>query len=152
MGVGGQHHALAALPPGRTRYPLYRRLGRPQGRSGRRRKISPLPVFDPRTVQPVASRYTDWAIPAHNVWFVNGENCLSLKLCTQKLVLCFALRNNFQKSSTRIAVGPPCLPRPALQTNTLPYDQGQTPHSSHAGRPIPLKKTMFREDRLKFWS
>jgi hypothetical protein len=28
------------------------------------RKISPPPGFDPRTVQPVASRYTDYAIPA----------------------------------------------------------------------------------------
>ena len=40
-------------------------LGGPQGRSGRVRKILPTPGFDPRTVQPVASRYTDWAIPAH---------------------------------------------------------------------------------------
>ena len=38
-GVGGQH-APAALPPGKTRYPLYRRLGGPQGRSGQVRKIS----------------------------------------------------------------------------------------------------------------
>ena len=30
----------------------------------RRRKYNPPPGFDPRTVQPVASRYTDWAIPA----------------------------------------------------------------------------------------
>ena len=37
-----------------TRYPLYRRLGGPQGRSGRVLKISPPPGFDPRTVQPVA--------------------------------------------------------------------------------------------------
>jgi hypothetical protein len=29
-------------------------LGGPQGRSGRVRNISPLPGFDPRTVQPVA--------------------------------------------------------------------------------------------------
>jgi hypothetical protein len=63
--VGGQSHASANLPPGKTRDPLYRRLGGPQGRSGRMRKISPPPGFDPRTVQPVASRYTDWAIPAH---------------------------------------------------------------------------------------
>ena len=49
MGVGGQHHPPAALPPGKTRYPLYRRLGRPQGRSGRVRKISPPPEFDPQT-------------------------------------------------------------------------------------------------------
>jgi len=30
-----------SLPPGKTRYPLYRRLGGSQGRSGRVRKISP---------------------------------------------------------------------------------------------------------------
>ena len=34
-GVRGQRHAPAALyPRGKTRYPLYRRLGGPQGRSG----------------------------------------------------------------------------------------------------------------------
>jgi hypothetical protein len=43
--------------PGKTRYPLYRKLGRPQGRSGQVRKISPSPGFHPRTVQPVASLY-----------------------------------------------------------------------------------------------
>jgi hypothetical protein len=63
MGVGGQHHAPAALLPGKTRYPLYRRLGEPQGRSGQARKISPPPGFDPWTVQPVASRYA-YAITA----------------------------------------------------------------------------------------
>ena len=51
-------------PRKETRYPLYRRLGGPQGRSGQLQKISPLPGFDPRTVQPVVSRYTDSAIPA----------------------------------------------------------------------------------------
>ena len=67
MGAVGRHHSPAALPPGKIRYPLYRRLGGPHGRSGRVRKISPPPELDPRTVQPVASRYTDWAIPAHSV-------------------------------------------------------------------------------------
>ena len=33
-GVGGQRHAPAALPPGKTRYPLYSRLGGSQSRSG----------------------------------------------------------------------------------------------------------------------
>jgi hypothetical protein len=33
MGVGGQHHTLATLPLGKTWYPLYRRLGGPQGQS-----------------------------------------------------------------------------------------------------------------------
>jgi hypothetical protein len=58
--VGGQHHAPAALPPGKTRYPLYRRLGEPQGRSGCVRKISLPPGLDPRTVQLVVSCYVDW--------------------------------------------------------------------------------------------
>jgi hypothetical protein len=90
MGVGGQRHAPAALPPGDTRYPLYRRLGRPQGRSGRVRKISPPPGFDPRTVQPVASRYTDYAIPAHEL----------LKLW--KLQIYTAERNILSKNGTCI--------------------------------------------------
>ena len=41
------------LPPGKTRYPLYRRLGGPQGLSGQAENLAPL-RFDPRTVQPVA--------------------------------------------------------------------------------------------------
>jgi len=41
VGVGGQRHAPAALPPGKIRYPLYRGLGGPWGRSGRVRKMSP---------------------------------------------------------------------------------------------------------------
>ena len=47
--------------PGKTRYPLYKTLGGPKGRSGRVWKISPPPPpeFDPRTVQSVASRCTD---------------------------------------------------------------------------------------------
>jgi hypothetical protein len=44
-GVGGQRHAHASLPPGMTRYPLYRRLGGTQGRSGRVRKISPTQFY-----------------------------------------------------------------------------------------------------------
>ena len=64
MWVGGQRHTPAALPPGKGPVPFRRRLGGPQERSGRVRKISSTPAFDPQTVQPVASRYTDWAIPA----------------------------------------------------------------------------------------
>jgi hypothetical protein len=51
--------------PGKeNRYPLYKKLSRPQGPPGRVRKISPPPGFDPRTFQAVASHYTDYAIPA----------------------------------------------------------------------------------------
>jgi hypothetical protein len=73
MGIGGQRQAPAALPQGKSRYPLYRRLSGPQGRCGRVRKISPPPGFGPRTVQPVASRYTDWAIPVHPLWQYRGK-------------------------------------------------------------------------------
>ena len=52
------------LPPGKTRYPLYRRVGGPQGRSGRAENLAP-PGSDPRTVQPVVSRYTDRAKGPH---------------------------------------------------------------------------------------
>jgi hypothetical protein len=65
--VGGQHHTLAALPPGKTQYPLYRMQGGPQGWSGRVRKISPPPGFDPRTVEPIVSRCTDSATRPTNV-------------------------------------------------------------------------------------
>ena len=66
MGVGGQRHASAAL------YPLERPgtqciggwVG-PPGRYGRGREISPPPGFDPWTVQPVVSRYTDYAVPVY---------------------------------------------------------------------------------------
>jgi hypothetical protein len=57
--VGGQRNSSAGLPPEKTLYPLYRRLSVPQGRSGWVRKIFSLTGFDPRTVQPVARRYTD---------------------------------------------------------------------------------------------
>jgi len=73
MGVGGQRHAPATLPPEKTRYPLYRRLGGPKGRSGRVRKISPPTGFDPRTIQSVASRYTDYTVPTH-AFGVPGSN------------------------------------------------------------------------------
>ena len=46
-------------PEKETWYSLYKRLGVPQGRSRRVWTVSPAPGFDSRTVQPVASPYTD---------------------------------------------------------------------------------------------
>jgi hypothetical protein len=63
--VGGQRHAPATLPPGeRPGTHCVGGVGGPQGRSGRIQKILPPPAFDPQTVQLLASRYTDWAVPA----------------------------------------------------------------------------------------
>ena len=49
---------------GKTRYPLYRRLGGSQGRSGRAENLAP-PRFDPRTFQPVAQSLYRLSYPAH---------------------------------------------------------------------------------------
>jgi hypothetical protein len=80
MGVGAHRHALAALHPGKTRYPLYRRLGGPQGRSGKVRKISPPPGFDRRTFQSVASRNIDCGISNNNnnIQTLNYINYISI--------------------------------------------------------------------------
>ena len=48
-------------PEKKTLYPLYKRLGGCRGRSGRVRKISSPSSFEPRTVQLIATRYTDCA-------------------------------------------------------------------------------------------
>jgi hypothetical protein len=83
--VRGQRYAPAALPPGNTRYLLYRRLGGPQGRPERVRKISPLPGFDPRNFHSVASRYTDWAIPAPHTNMYTVQKMKSLLLILQQM-------------------------------------------------------------------
>jgi hypothetical protein len=70
---GTASHPGRYLPPGKTRYSFYKRLGWPQGRSGRVRKISPPSGFDPRTIQPVASRYTNYAtLPTTNYNKINN--------------------------------------------------------------------------------
>jgi hypothetical protein len=61
-GFSGQLHAPAALPTGKSSwYPLDRRLGGPQSRSGRggeEKNSQPLPGLEPPIIQPVAQRYT----------------------------------------------------------------------------------------------
>jgi hypothetical protein len=55
-----------------SRYPLERRLCEPQNRPGRREEENNSWPYrdsnsDPSVVQPIASRYTDWAIPLNRV-------------------------------------------------------------------------------------
>jgi len=49
------------LPPEKTRYPFYSRLGWPKGRSGGAKKLVPTGIRS-RTVQPAVSRYTDLVV------------------------------------------------------------------------------------------
>ena len=72
---GGEESASRpgrSLSPGNTRYPLYRRVGGPQSRSGQLRKISSPPGFDPRTVQPLAQSLYRLSYPAHCILIVKN--------------------------------------------------------------------------------
>ena len=52
------------LPLGKTRYPFYRRLGGPQGRSGRAENLIPTAIRS-QTVQPVAQSLYRLSYPAN---------------------------------------------------------------------------------------
>jgi len=70
---------------GKDTLPIDMRLDGRQGRSGWKRKISPPPGFDPRTVQPVASSYTDWATTDMQYWLkLYKMNTHDPGLCGQK--------------------------------------------------------------------
>ena len=67
----------------------YRRLGGPQGRSGRMAKISPPPEFDPRTFQPVACCYADIAISCHHINAKSVDTLAEFFLdCVNKKQIC----------------------------------------------------------------
>ena len=79
-GEGGQRHDPGRFTPPRERPGThYRRLGGSQGRSGRVWKISPLPRFDPPTVQSVTSH-----IPStltRRTLQMGGESLFSQNFC-----------------------------------------------------------------------
>ena len=63
------------LPPGKTRYPLYRRMGGLQGRSGRAENLVPSAIRF-RTIQPVAQSLYRLSYPAHNIYI-----CVCVCVC-----------------------------------------------------------------------
>jgi hypothetical protein len=73
--VGGQRHAQAALPPGKRHgtHCTGDWVGSKAG-LGECWKFRPPPEFDRQTVQPVASRYTDYIIPANTLLVVVQVN------------------------------------------------------------------------------
>jgi hypothetical protein len=78
--VNGQLHALAALPPKESIPGTLSIGGLVDPRAGpddvEKRKFLTLPILElrPSVVQPVASRYTDCAIPAHCTNLTNYAN------------------------------------------------------------------------------
>jgi len=86
------------LPPEKTRYPLYRRLGGPQGRSGWAENLVPTRIRS-WTVQPVVSRYTDLVTwPTHIINYGNKifKSKLAVQILLQYLYDMFQLVNNEQ--------------------------------------------------------
>jgi hypothetical protein len=59
MGMRGQRHAPDALPSAKIPGTHLQEAGWAQGQFKQVWKISPPPGFNPQTVQPVATRYTD---------------------------------------------------------------------------------------------
>jgi len=57
-------------PEKQNRHPLYRRPSEPWRSSERGRQISPGPKFEHRTLQPVASHYTDYTIQTTSTAYI----------------------------------------------------------------------------------
>ena len=137
-GEGSASRPGHSLPPGKTQYPLYRRLGGPQGRPRWVQKISPPPGFDPRTVQPIASCYTDWATQPTACFTPNRKSRCCEQLTESSRIIAFEVvseRTNATQYSlpwmmpiaiARSRNSPPCM-EPKV---SLPYSQQSTtcPH------------------------
>ena len=75
--LSGQHHDSAVLhPPGKTRYPFYRRLGGPQGRSELAENLVLIRIRS-RTVQPAAQSLYRLSYPAHIYKYINKLKAVS---------------------------------------------------------------------------
>jgi hypothetical protein len=70
-GVGGQRHALAALPPGKRpgTHCIGGWVGPKAGLEGCRKSRPPTGIRS-WTVQPIVSRYTDYTIPTHVICII----------------------------------------------------------------------------------
>ena len=92
-----------ALPQGKIQYPLYRMLGGPQGQSGQAENLAP-PGFDPWTIQPVVSRYTDSATQPTIVYnnIIKSVLYLSMLWCWDDRLKCI----NHQRGSHFVCLGP----------------------------------------------
>jgi len=94
---GGEWSAVRpgrTLPLGKTRYPFYRRLGGPQGRSGRAEYLTPTGIRS-RTIQPGKSVAIPTELPGPH-----AEIILTLKLC--ELSICtvsLKVTHNFNLST-----------------------------------------------------
>jgi len=94
------------LPPGKTWYPFYRRLGGPQGQSGRAENLIPTGIRS-RTVQPVAQSLYRLSYSAHlyrfciytntrwtpSTFFIFQENMCTECMCSCMTTPVFQIMN-----------------------------------------------------------
>jgi hypothetical protein len=74
------------LPPGKTRYPFYRRLGGPQGRFGLAENLAPTGIRS-RTVQPVAQSLYRLIYRAHTlVWSISRIILIGETKATERIL------------------------------------------------------------------
>jgi len=93
---GGEWSAVRpgrTLPKGKTRYPFYRKLGGPQGRSGRAENLVPTGIRS-RTVQPVVSRYTYRATRPTHAFRWGCTNPRRLKFVMWRLIFAVSSYGN----------------------------------------------------------
>ena len=80
MGVGGQRHAPPAFTPGKEPVPILQEAGSSPGPVWIGAENIASPGFDPRTVQPVGSRYTEYATRP-TVKQIKLSNVQDTKIC-----------------------------------------------------------------------
>jgi hypothetical protein len=78
VGVCGQHHAPAALIPGKDPVPIVQEAGWAPEPVWIGVENLAQPGFDPQTLQPVASLYTDYVIPTPILFHIQILNLLIL--------------------------------------------------------------------------
>jgi hypothetical protein len=132
--VGGEWSAscLGRFTPGESpRYPLNRRLGGRQSRSGWHAENSWTYRdwnSDHSAVQPVASFYTDWAIPAHRILFLTQ---IAYRICSRSLAIWWwdVLHEFFLASADKFHLL-------LLLPSGLPIIRKMPPISAVAGEPL----------------
>jgi len=117
------------LPPGKIRYPFYRRLGGPQGRSGRAENLVPTRIRS-RTVQTVVSRYTDWATgpTSKNIRLIYlGENTAAIFTYAVTALIRLTKRNIFypEDDGGLFLRGFYICPRICTVPDSEPYQEGK---------------------------
>ena len=130
MWVSGQGLAAASLPPGKTRYPLHRRLGGPQGWSGRVQKIS----------SPTRIRSPDHLARSESLYRLSYPGLQRpVRGCVKLTAFCDAYQlcnpKNFVGKMDNFSIPPPTAGHPRHQKLDTPDTNNWTPQTSKAGHP-----------------